>query len=383
MNRAFLQQALANRNVQAFLRAIRAGESSQGPEAYHVRWGGLGKPPAYFDDLSKHPRIMEPTTGGKLSSAAGAYQATWTTWSEELARYHWPDFSEQCQDEFAVARLLTRKALSAVIAGDFERACSLCKNEWTSLPGGPEENHATARAKETYLRWGGLMEPAETPEPAAQDDAGEAIAPETVPSPQPMAETPTEDFMPIPVILSAVLQTLFGAAPDLIRLFGKGPMSERNAVVAQKVADVAMKVTGAVNEQDAAQQIATNPAAAEAFRQAVAENFDQWMGMMVKFKEMDEASLAKAREFSLAHGREPVAGKFVFVELLSLLFVIVAALGGGFVLWDPQAQFTSEMQTAVVMLMLIGGWNGVKEFWLGSSMGSMRKDQTINQQSKG
>ena len=392
--RADLQRALANRNVQAFYRAVRQGESRQDDLAYRMRFGGLGQAPKYFDSFADHPRIFEPTTGGRKSSAAGAPQVTATTWDEERRKYGWPDFSPPCQDELFVARLIYRKALDAVIAGEFERACFLCGNEWTSLPGGPEENAATARARETYIRWGGLFEPAEassgtkpaipetkpaeTGSPAAQDDAGAAIDASPAPSPQPI---PTEQPMGF---LAALLPSLFKAAPDLIRLLGSGSaMTERYAAVAQQVFEVAKNVTGSMNEQEAVQRIQADPAAAAAFKAAVAENFDQWLGMMVKFAELDEASRGKAREFVASYGREPVFFRFTFVEVLSVFMLVIAAVGGGFVLWDPKDQFTSEMQTAVVMLMLIGGWNGVKEFWLGSSMGSMRKDQTINQQSKG
>lgn len=186
--RAPLQAALRNRNVQAFYRAVRQGESRQDDLAYRMRFGGLGQSPKYFDSFADHPRVFEPTTGGRKSSAAGAPQVTATTWDEERRKYGWPDFSPQCQDELFVARLIYRRALDAVIAGEFERACFLCGNEWTSLPGGPEENAATSRARETYVRWGGLFEPAETPAPAAQDDAGEAIDASPVPSPQPIPQ---------------------------------------------------------------------------------------------------------------------------------------------------------------------------------------------------
>jgi hypothetical protein len=175
--------------------------------------------------------------------------------------------------------------------------------------------------------------------------------------------------------LAAAWPALVSAAPDLIRLLSNGKRGEQNAIIAEKVGAVAMKVTSAVNEQEAAQKIAADPLYAKAFRAEVAENFDQWMGMVTRFHGMDEASRDKARTFAMEYSRHPVAGKLVFPELLSLLFVVVAAVGGGFVLVDPYDKFNTEMQTAVVMLMLIGGWNGVKEFWFGSSMGSMRKDE--------
>jgi hypothetical protein len=149
--------------------------------------------------------------------------------------------------------------------------------------------------------------------------------------------------------------------------------------VVEAAADVAMKVTGAMNYQEAAAVLKNNPEAAANYKAAVAENFDQWMGMMVKFSEIDEKSKAAAREFVSQYDRMPVVFNFTFIEFLSTLMVIAAICGGTFVLWDPLSKFTNEMRTAVIMLMFIGGWNGVKEFWLGSSMGSMRKTELASQ----
>ena len=174
-------------------------------------------------------------------------------------------------------------------------------------------------------------------------------------------------------ILAAVLPSLIQSAPDLIRLFGNkdNPVVERNAAVAQKVADLAVQVTGGVNLQDAAEKIAADPATAHKWQEAVAQSIDQWIGMAQKFSEIDEKSRAVTREFISAYDRAPVLFKFTFVELLSLLFVLIAATGGAYVLYGD---FTSEIKGAVITLMLIGGYTGVKEFWLGSSYGSMMKN---------
>ncbi len=109
MNRAILQEALKDARVRAFLRVIREGESGQTASAYRMRYGGAGSAPKYFDDLSQHPKIFEQTPDGLRSSAAGAYQATWTSWVETASLWGLPDFSEQSQDEFAVARIIFRR----------------------------------------------------------------------------------------------------------------------------------------------------------------------------------------------------------------------------------------------------------------------------------
>lgn len=60
---------------RAFLNAISDGESGG---KYNIRYTPSGG--ATFDDLSKHPGILEPTADGKKSSAAGRYQFTKSTW---------------------------------------------------------------------------------------------------------------------------------------------------------------------------------------------------------------------------------------------------------------------------------------------------------------
>ena len=158
-----------------------------------------------------------------------------------------------------------------------------------------------------------------------------------------------------------LIQAAISVAPDLVRLIGNGERSQKNAAVLDQVVPLAMKVTGAVNEQQAIERL-QDAATAERFRQEVRDNYDQWFAMTVKFREMDEASVGKAREFVMSYGREPVWGKFTFIELLSLIFVGVSSIGGGLVLYG---NFPAELKGAVVTLMLIGGWTGVKEFWLG------------------
>jgi len=154
-------------NVRAFGRVVREGESSQTDDAYRMRYGGWDpetrrhKPIAYFDSFDAHPRIMEPTPTGEVSSAAGAYQHTWTTWSSVcMAKYGLgPDFTPYTQDCAFVALLHHRGALDDVIDGRFDEALRKCRSEWASLPnstlndGGSKLTYQRARA--VYSAWGG------------------------------------------------------------------------------------------------------------------------------------------------------------------------------------------------------------------------------------
>lgn len=77
---------------QAFLNAIAAPESSF---RYDVRYSPKGD--QTFTDMTKHPAIFERTPTGQLSSAAGRYQFTKSTWDEMGGG----DFSPQMQDKRA------------------------------------------------------------------------------------------------------------------------------------------------------------------------------------------------------------------------------------------------------------------------------------------
>lgn len=280
MNRADLRAALSNANVLAFLRTIREGESRQDDAAYRMRYGGHGSAPKYFDSFEDHPRVFELRADGRKSSASGAYQATATTWDEERAKWQFPDFSPGSQDEFAVARLVYRKALDAVREGRFEEACRLCRNEWTSLPGGDEENAATRRARETYLKWGGYLSaaPATDPDAWQRDERyGESVT-ESVTNPVPSADEQEAHNMAAPLIPIAIaaaqafLPRLVELIPSLGAAFGSGSeVQKRNVAAATMIAEAVTRVAGEPNLQAAIERIEREPETLAQARAAVAD----------------------------------------------------------------------------------------------------------------
>jgi muramidase (phage lysozyme) len=215
-------EALAHPNVQAFLRVIRAGESSQEDDAYRWLFGSTRRAPKLFDSFADHPRVRtyEAYDGqfiknGKLdyTTAAGAPQITETTWNAVSKRLGLQDFSPRSQDIAACGLIDARGALDDVLAGRIERAMFLCRKEWASLPasdyGQPTQSLANALA--VYRRYGGLLHgQAPTPQPAAEKPPA---ARETV-SPPPSDRTPPkEPAMVAPLIAAAAA----AAAPDLMR----------------------------------------------------------------------------------------------------------------------------------------------------------------------
>lgn len=127
--------ATHHHNVIAFLRVIRAGETSQDDDAYRMLYGG-----ELIADLSDHPRKrITKKLGGKsiTSTAAGAYQFLSRTWDECKKALEITDFSPRSQDIAAVYLINRRGALDDVIDGRLDAAVRKCAREWASLPGSP------------------------------------------------------------------------------------------------------------------------------------------------------------------------------------------------------------------------------------------------------
>ena len=185
--------------------------------------------------------------------------------------------------------------------------------------------------------------------------------------------TKTEE--PVAPILAAVLPTIVQAIPELTRIFGSGSATaERNAQAVERVAQIVTAATESVNVQQAAERVQKDPAARAVAQDAIRrEYFD-----LIK---LSEQSIAAAREFNNQwnNGEAFIKTPYIhikFVELLSLVLVLIGAAGAFVVLRDPSA--SPELKAAVITLVLIGGFVAVYQFWLGSSRDSQRKTEIMS-----
>lgn len=144
---------VANPNVQAFLRVIRAGEGTAGADGYNKLFGG-----SLFSSFADHPR-KSIKASGYTSTAAGAYQFLVGVWDETRRIMGLTDFSPRSQDMAAVGRIAARGALADVENGNFATAVSKCAREWASLPGSPygQPTISIARASAIYTANGGAL----------------------------------------------------------------------------------------------------------------------------------------------------------------------------------------------------------------------------------
>jgi muramidase (phage lysozyme) len=358
----------ASANLRAFLRMLRVGEGTTDEDGYRRHFGG-----ELADSLADHPRkVVTKKLGAKTyrSSAFGAYQHLTQTWDECKAALDLPDFSPASQDVAAVFLIRRRKALEDVLAGRIEKAIIKCNREWASLPGSPygQPVQTMAQALGDFNRY------------LALEDAGAAQVTAPVPAPQPTPEIAPEpqprrsDPIPIDPInapqgeamspfIAAALPAIIDIVPKLASMFSSGsPTSERNIKAAETVIGVAKQAIGARNEQELV-EMAAEKENAEAIRQAIEE---QWF----KIDEAREKSVTAAREFNTA--REQIldvrtlwSSGLTFIEFLSLALILMTF--GGVVVALVWADISDDLKGAIVTIMLIGGFTGVREFWFGGS----------------
>lgn len=183
--------------------------------------------------------------------------------------------------------------------------------------------------------------------------------------PWPFNNPPSEVRMAFP-LLPTLLAAAAQAIPDLIRLGGDGERSERNAQLAERVMPIIVQATGATNAQDAVERIQSDPAARDAAQRAIREH---WF-------ELQEigGGIEKAREHAAKlQGDKPAwmnPALWVSGALLPIPYVIMfAVIFGSGHSKDVQIMV---IQAAIGVLMSVGA------FWLGSTFGSQRKDETRN-----
>lgn len=228
---------------------------------------------------------------------------------------------------------------------------------------------------------------ATAPPPAPEKPRSEAPVP-AAPHPQITTEwdlqqqPQPEPNMPAPLIaaaaapfLNAAFAAVLDAAPTLIDMFaGQSKSAQRNSEAVKVAVGVAKEALQVRNEQELVERLQTDPTARVAVREAVERN---WF----EIHKAVEASRAEARkfvaEYSARQDVRTVAGRFTFVELLSLIFVVGCVFALGLLIWGDK--IGKETVGNIAMVALVASIVGVREFWFGSSDGSRRKDDLISE----
>jgi lysozyme len=154
-------------NLEAFLTTISASEGTDKyPDPYRVCFSGKHT----IADLSNHPAVtgewhgepldfLGPKYQGEVSTAAGRYQITKSTWLGIQLVLRLPDFGPASQDAAATLLIKERGALNLVNAGMISAAIRLCATEWASLPGNNagQPQHQVADLLQWYRNAGGAL----------------------------------------------------------------------------------------------------------------------------------------------------------------------------------------------------------------------------------
>lgn len=381
-DREELRKLLQNANVRAWLHALRPGEGTDDPEGYRRLVGG-----GEFNSFATHPNVRRKI-GDVYSTAAGAYQITFTTFKALRNIWNFTDFEPGTQDEMAVALTLGRGAIPAVLEGDIETAVRLCNKEWASLPGSPygQPTVAMAHVIAEFQEHGGTINVASITQPAAPIvEAGRDAEPENNIAFSDVAATVGQlalgTLMPASNVAIAIAQSAIPAllkyAPDLVKIFTdkETPVSERNTAAAMKVLEIAQQATSATNAQEAIEKIDSDPVAQTAFREAVT---DQWYALT----ESSGGGVEGARKASIDASAGGVRRLFanpsflLTVLLLPLVYFVVVVV-------MTQEGWTQEMRTMVVTAVVSGVLGSLTGFWLGTSFGSQRKTDMLAQSGKG
>lgn len=328
-------------NIRAFLRAIRFGEGTADADGYRRLVGG-----GEFGSFHDHPRERKYIERYKVwSTAAGAYQFIAGTWDEMRTLYALPDFSPESQDLAAIGLIHRRGALQDVLAGRIEQAIAKCAKEWASLPGSPygQRTVALARVIQEYTAHGGALEAA------------------------PIVESKPSWEKPMTPFVAAALPALVQAIPELIRSFGKGEVSDRNARAAETVLQVVQAATGTPNAQAAVEAVQSDPAAREAARAAL--EADHWF----ESTEAGGGGIEGARQFNKDAVEYPAwrmpalwVSLLLIVPFYAVTYAVVFREG-----WSAEIR----IQVVTAVLATVGM---VAAFWLGSSFGSQRKDRSLS-----
>lgn len=363
---------MSNNNLKAFLRVIRAGESSQTDDAYRMMFGG-----SLFDSFADHPRRAFKSKWG-WTSAAGAYQAMCAvpgkvktdTWGDFIRSQGPHDFSPASQDAFAVWCIKRRGALDDVLTGRFETAIRKCAREWASLPFSPygQPTLSLDKARAIYRGWGGRMhDEIDSPTSPADQPASPAPAPAPTGYMRAGEGSPQEpDMAPF---IAAALPQLIQAAPALIRIFGDSPTAERNAKAAEVVAGMAQKVTGEATIEGAVNVIASDPTAASRFREEVHENMSQLLGLMIQAAEFDEKTRASAVDRALALGKA-TGGKWLWLLGGAAAAILLFAMAVTWqVLFAPKEMgFSDGVKMLLLGQVVLAGFALVTAFLFGTNL---------------
>lgn len=162
-----VMEVVGDKNVNALLDAIAWAEgtdrdSNNNKTGYDILYGGKK-----FTGYSDHPYLTKQWAGVKLTdeqckgaglkagcitTAAGRYQFTQSTWKNLKSKLGLKDFGPQSQDLAAIELIRAAGALDDIKSGRFTDAVNKIKKIWASMPGANYQGQPTKKMTD-LLAW--------------------------------------------------------------------------------------------------------------------------------------------------------------------------------------------------------------------------------------
>ena len=180
---------------------------------------------------------------------------------------------------------------------------------------------------------------------------------------QPVAAIQQPPERPMAPIIAALLPSLISAIPEIAKLFGSGPKTDKTAAIAQKVAETVIAATGATNLQAAVETVQADPQMRKQATEAV-------QAIWYELQEIG-GGIGAAREFSVRAAAESAA--FDKMPAFWISLALLPLLDGTVWLVLTGAEgFTNELRAAIASSVVTGVLGAVAGFWLGSSFTTSR-----------
>lgn len=165
--------------------------------------------------------------------------------------------------------------------------------------------------------------------------------------------------------VAAALPLLIEAAPALIRLFGSGEQSDKNAKAAELVSEIAKGVTGEPTIEGATNRIQSDPDLAIRFQEAIES---RWF----EISESGSGGIAAARQYNTEASKEPIWSNpaiLVTIAVLPLVYLVVAG-----VLFSD---YSNDIKIMVIGSVMSLGFGSVMAYFFGTTSGSQRKTELM------
>ena len=180
----------------------------------------------------------------------------------------------------------------------------------------------------------------------------------------PFPEQPAQGETVVAPFIAAAIPSLIQAAPALIRIFGSGEQTEKNAKAAEVAVEIAKAVTETPTAEGAVAAMQADPELANTYARAVAA---QWYELAGEAGGGGIAGARQADQAAMQQGKPWLSpALWVAMMILPLVYMVSGAVLFG-------EDWTMEIKAMVVSSIISLVLGSVTGFFLGTSYGSQQK----------